>query len=107
MELAGSFRSLDEAAIDSIASTVLATAGTCEPPRLLFDLRDANFIGSAVVELLVRATKQVRQRGGVVAICCLTPFCHDVVHVTRLDLLMPVFPTREVAVDAMSATPCP
>jgi len=102
IELGPSYESLDEPALEDLGGLLLTKAATIEPPRLLLDLSQTRFIGSTFIELLVRAWKRLASRGGTMALCAVQPFCAEVIHVTRLDTLWEVFPTKDRALDALS-----
>jgi len=102
IELGSSYESLDEPALEDFGGLLLTKAATVEPPRLLLDLSQTSFIGSTFIELLVRAWKRLASRGGTMALCAVQPFCAEVIHVTRLDTLWEIFPTRDMAIDALT-----
>jgi len=81
---------------------LLAEAVRAEPPRLLLDLSGTELIGSRFVELLVQTWKRLRQRGGIMALCGVQPFCSEVLRTTKLDTLWNSYPTRDDGVAALS-----
>ena len=105
VELGPSYESLDKGAIAEMGDVLLNQATEAEPPRMVLDLSETNYIGSAFVELLVRVWKRLTQRGGTMALCGLRPFCTEVLRVTRLDRLWNAFPTRDQAVAAVRQIP--
>jgi anti-anti-sigma factor len=54
------------------------------------------------IELLVRAWKRLKQRGGNLVLCELQPFCAEVLQTTRLDTLWEIYQTRSDAVRGLS-----
>ena len=98
IRLGSSYESLNADALDEVGSLLLTEATTAEPPRMVLDLSETRFIGSTFIELLVRAWKRLTERGGGLALCGLQPFCVEVLHVTRLDMLWPTYPSREEAI---------
>jgi anti-anti-sigma factor len=100
LEVGGSFSSLDVQALEQLSKQLLAEASQGDPPRLVLDLTHTTFIGSKFIELLIRAWKRVKQRGGSMAMCGMQPFCVDVLRATRLDTLWPIYATRSEAVEA-------
>jgi anti-sigma B factor antagonist len=100
--LGPSYESLDDDALEEMGGLVLTAASTCDPPRLVLDLSQTAFIGSMFIELLVRAWKRISERDGTVVLCGVQPFCAEVIHVTRLDTLWEIHPTRAAAVAALA-----
>jgi anti-sigma B factor antagonist len=102
IELGASYESLDEAALEELGGVLLTKAVEADPPCLLLDLAKTRFIGSSFIELLVRAWKRLTARGGSMALCCVKPFCSEVIHVTRLDTLWEMFPSRDQAISSLA-----
>jgi len=102
IEFGPSYNSLDEDALEEIGGLLLTEAAHVEPPRLVLDLSQTTFFGSTFLELLVRAWKRLRERGGTMVFCGLHPFCAEVLEVTRLTTLWDVYPTRAEAVKALA-----
>lgn len=99
--LGQSYASLDDATLDDVGGLILTTATAIEPPRLVLDMSATKYLGSAFIELLVRAWKRLTERGGSMAICGLAPLCREVLRVSRVDGLWEMYPHRE---DALRAT---
>jgi len=104
LQLDASYSSLDEKALEHVGEVLLAEATYAEPPRLLLDLSLTQFIGSRFIELLVRAWKRVRTRGGSMALCGVQPLCAEVLQVARLDTLWTSYATRSEAVGALAGS---
>ena len=102
IELGPSYDSLDEAALTETGGVLLGEAVHAEPPTLLLDLSGTRFIGSRFIELLVQAWKRLGQRGGVMALCGVQPFCSEVLHTTKLDTLWRSYVTRDEGVAALA-----
>jgi anti-sigma B factor antagonist len=102
IELEASYESLDAEALEELGKLLLDEAASVEPPLILLDLARTRFIGSSFIELLVRAWKRLKARGGTMALCNVKPFCAEVIHVTRLDTLWDVFPSRDQGVASMA-----
>ena len=104
LQLDASYASLDEKALEDLGEMLLAEAAYAEPPQLLLDLSGTQFIGSRFIELLVRAWKRVRTRGGSMALCGVQPLCAEVLGVARLDTLWTSYATRGEGIGALSAS---
>ncbi len=102
LELQSDYASLDQVGLADFGGQLLSEATYAEPPYLILDLSQTQFIGSAFLELLVRAWKRVRQRGGAILLCGLQPLCRQVLETSRLYDLWPSFPTRDEALKAVA-----
>jgi anti-anti-sigma factor len=104
IELGPSYQSLDVCVLEDVAGVLLTEATRADPPRMVLDLSATSYIGSAFVELLVRAWKRLAERGGTLVLCGLRPLCAEVLRVTRLDHLWKAFPTQDQAVATLGNT---
>jgi anti-anti-sigma factor len=102
VEAGSSYDSVADQKLSEFAALVLDEARTCEPPNLVLDLTNTQYIASNFVELLIRVWKQLKGRGGVLALCGMQPLCAEVVHIMRLDSVLSVYPNRAEAVAALS-----
>jgi anti-sigma B factor antagonist len=71
--------------------------------RVLVDLREASFIDSTTLGVLVGAIKRLRIHGGQLALACDDPSILRVFAITGLDEVIGVHPTREAGVAALKA----
>jgi len=102
IELGPSYESLDDETLEEIGGLLLTEATVADPPRVVLDLSRTTYLGSTFIELLVRAWKRLRERGGTLVLCGLQPYCQEVLHVSRMDTLFEILPTRDRAVAAAS-----
>jgi anti-sigma B factor antagonist len=87
--------------VDQIANRLTAMVRNASD-RVLIDLQQVEFFNSMFVELLVRCWKVAREKqGGQLALCQLRPYCREILEVTNLDTIWPIYPTREAALDQM------
>ncbi len=101
IELGPKYDPLDDQALSEFGGILLAEATHAEPPRLVLDFSRTTFIGSSFIELLVRAWKRLKERGGTMALCGVQPFCLEILEVTRLTTIWNIYPTREEALEAI------
>ncbi|MHC4398410.1 MAG: STAS domain-containing protein [Planctomycetota bacterium] len=104
IELGVSYDSLNDQCLQEFGSTLLGEATHANPPRLVIDLTHTEYIGSSFLELLVRAWKRIKQRDGVMALCGAQPFCVEVLQITRLNSLWPVYASTGEAIAALADT---
>lgn len=55
--------------------------------RLLFDLRDLEFVSSAGLRLILQTEKAVYEKGGQVVLCCSNELVREVLKSTRLPIV--------------------
>ncbi len=103
VEAEGNYPSLEVEKLEEMGRVLLGEATRAEPPLLVLDLAATGFVGSSFIELMIRAMKRVRERGGAFALCQVQPFCLDILQTARLDQVFPRYPTREEAIAAMTA----
>jgi anti-anti-sigma factor len=103
ISLGPDYENLDESLLDTLKETVLQAAQTSDPPLVVLDLSHTKFFGSAFIEVLFRLWNRLNAReGGRFAISGLTPYCAEVLEITRLDQLWPIYSNRDEAVSALS-----
>jgi len=100
VELGPSYESLDEDTLEEIGGLLLTKSATVGPPVMVLDFSLTDYIGSTFIEVLVRAWKRLKERGGTMVLCGVRPFCAEVLRTTRLDEVWRVYPGREQAVEA-------
>lgn len=101
ISLGPEYESLDESLLDELRDAILNVADTATPAKVALDLAHTKFFGSAFIEIMFRAWKRLKSRGGIFAISGLTPYCAEVVTVTHLDRLWTIYDNREQAVREM------
>jgi anti-sigma B factor antagonist len=67
---------------------------------IMVDLREAGFIDSSSLGILISAHKRLKLREGVLAVVCDVPAILNTFAITGLDGVLIVVPTREAAVAA-------
>jgi anti-sigma B factor antagonist len=70
---------------------------------VVFDLANAEYFGSLVLDALCMAWKHARECGAGMALCNVSPFGLEILRKAKLNMLWPVFPSRELAVGALQA----
>lgn len=96
------YENLDEPQLERVRTTLLDAAEKADPPLAVLDLSHTKFFGSAFIEILVEAWNRLEKRGGRFCLCGVTTYCAEVLRVTRLDQLWPMYSTRDEAVEALA-----
>jgi anti-anti-sigma factor len=96
-----SYTGMDYRALEEFGEILLSEASQTTPPRFVVDLSQTDFIGSSFIELLVRAWKRIKNRNGTMALCAVHPFCREILRVSHLDTIWPIYNTRSEAVSSV------
>lgn len=97
-------RQLDEVGLEEISRQLVDIAQSASPPRLVIDMAVTEFFGSSFIEVLFRVWKKLNtQPNAKFAISGLQPYCREVLEITHLDRLWPMYATREEALAAFAA----
>jgi anti-sigma B factor antagonist len=104
IELDTEYDALDQARFEQARDLLLAEAQSAQPPLVALDLAKTAYMGSAFVEVMFRAWKRVRDRGGRLVLCGLQPFCVEVLHAARLDTMFDSYADVELAIAALNAS---
>ena len=97
-------RHLDESNVSEIGQNLIQLAERIPHPLLVLDMRATEFFGSSFIESLFRVWKKLNTKPTAkFGIAGLQPYCREVLEVTHLDKLWPLFDTREAASKAFNA----
>jgi anti-sigma B factor antagonist len=72
-----------------------------EVRSVVFDLVNAAYFGSLVLDTLCMAWKHARECGAGMALCNVSPFGQEILRKAKLNMLWPVYPSREPAIEAL------
>jgi len=70
---------------------------------VLMDMSETRYVSSDGLRVMLRASKAVKQNGGKLALCCLTPRLTEIVTMAGLDHILEIYPTRSAAQRALEA----
>lgn len=97
-------RHLDEVGLEAIGNQLIAVAQDAAPPLLVLDMAATEFFGSSFIEILFRVSKKLNTHPNAkFAICGLQEHCREVLEVTHLDRLWPLYATRAEALSGIDA----
>ena len=83
------------------AQLILSPLRGIAAPLIVVDLTDVNYFGSMFLSLLLRCWKLANSRGGMMALAGVSPHARELLHVTSLDMIWPMYPTRREATEAL------
>lgn len=72
-------------------------------PVVLFDLERIPYFGSAFLALMLRCWKYVSTNGGAMALSGVSPAARDLLRITALDTVWPIYETRREGLEALLA----
>ena len=90
----------ESAALRNLVSDLLSK----QQNKILFNLRDVNYIDSSGLGHLVSAFTSVRKQGGELKLLHLTHKVHDLMQITRLYTVFHIMDDEAVAVKSFSPT---
>ncbi|MCG8584946.1 MAG: STAS domain-containing protein [Pirellulales bacterium] len=96
------YQSDDNEAMRRAREALIDKATSCEKPRVVVDLSETTFFGSAFVGLLFSLREKVARLGGQLAACGANEHCRDVLEVTRFTNVCPLFGSRSEAIQAVA-----
>lgn len=88
--------------IEQAAEIVLMPLKRDPPAGVIVDLSQVSYFGSVFLSLLLRCHKLVKQQGGEMVLCGVSPRARELLEVTALDTIWAIYDTREEAVNAMA-----
>ncbi len=98
------YENLDDAVLEELRTVILDGVQAADPPLVVLDLSHTKFFGSAFIEILFRAWNRIiKQEGGRFCLSGLTPYCAEIIDVTHLNQLWPIYKDRDEAVAALKA----
>jgi len=84
-----------------VAEVILSPLQRVAGPLVLFDLSAVNYFGSMFLTLLIRCWKLTSAKGGMMALTGVSPQAKELLHMTSLDMLWPIYTTRREAMEAL------
>ena len=71
-----------------------------ENPLIIFDLSQVEYFGSMFLALLIRCWKLALSQGGSMALAGVRPKTRELLRVTSLDIVWPIYETKDEAMEA-------
>lgn len=90
-----SYRDVDVA---TAVADVLKQINELPDPRVVVDLGGSRYFGSIMIGAVSQFAERVRERGGVFAVCELSPDMTEVLNAMKLGERWPTFDTQKAAV---------
>jgi len=85
---------------EQAAELILKSLQGQENPMILFDLSRVDYFGSMFLALLIRCWKLALSHGGSMALSGVSPRTRELLRVTALDIVWPIYDSRPEAMEA-------
>lgn len=94
-------RVMDPIMIEEIGSELQKLFDEYQGQVFLLDMKNVEFLSSAVLNRLIVLDKSVKTKNGSLAFCNLGPAVNEVFAITKLDLLFKIFENQSSAIDEL------
>ena len=96
-----SIESIDPEMEQQVSEIILNCLRDQASPLILFDLTHVQFFGSVFLAVLLRCWKQTTARGGAMALSGVSEHARELLRITSLDMIFPMYPTRQEGMEAL------
>jgi anti-anti-sigma factor len=86
---------------EHVAALILEPIRNDDNPLIVFDLARVGNFGSMFLALLIRAWKLAVSHGGSMALAGVTERTRELLRVTSLDIVWPIYDSRNEAIEAL------
>ena len=92
---------LEEKDIKSLQDSIVSVIEQCGRMNIIMDFCNVQFLSSAVLGLLIRASKKIYERDGELRLCNIHPKIHEVFKITRLTKIFDIYRDVEEAAKSL------
>jgi anti-anti-sigma factor len=92
---------IDSSLEEQVADLIMAPLREQESPMIVFDLSQVDYFGSMFVAVLLRCWKLSNSRGGMMALSGVSRNARELLRLTALDMIWPMYDTSREAIDAL------
>ena len=101
---ASEVESMPESLIQQAAEIVLAPLRKDPPAGLVIDLSEVKFFGSVFISFLLKCHMLVKKHGSEVVLAGASERIRELLHLTALDTLWPLYDTRTEALQSLAGS---
>ncbi len=95
---------LDPTLVGPAAEFILAPLRGREGPLVVIDLTEVDYFGSVFLQLLLKCWNLVAKReGGQMVLAGVSKRARELLHITSLDMIWPIYASRQEAIEALLA----
>lgn len=93
---------LDEVNITQIREQLNELVRKAEKPKLVLDFSSVSHLSSSALGMLITINKRVREKGGELRLCNISPSIYQVFVITRLNEILQIHDSRGEALASLS-----
>ena len=97
----GDLRELDGEQIEQESQTIVELLDGPDTRNIVIDLRQTDYCGSTALSTFVTLWRHAKDQNGRLIFCNVSPHVLEVMSVTDLDALWPIYPSRDEAMKAV------
>ena len=94
---------LEPALLQDAAALLLDALGQEPNPQIVVDLSALDYVGSTFLGMLLRCWKLTQARDGTMVLVGVSPRVRDLLHITSLDMVWPIYDDLREAIDALQS----
>jgi anti-anti-sigma factor len=94
---------MDATLVEPASELMLSPLRGREEPLVIVDLTHLDFFGSAFLQLLLKCWNFARRKGGQMVLAGVSTRARELLHITSLDIIWPIYGTRQEAIEALLA----
>jgi anti-anti-sigma factor len=88
---------------EQVAELIMKPLRNQEGPLVVFDLSKIDYFGSIFLALLLRCWKLSLSQGGMMVLSGVSDRARELLRITSLDMVWPIYSTRQEAMEALLA----
>jgi anti-anti-sigma factor len=92
---------LDEMVISEIGEQLYQLVEQSEYPRMIVDFSAVSHMSSSALGMLITLHKRIREKGGILKLCCVQPAIYEVFVITRLNEIFDICGSIDEAMQGM------
>jgi anti-anti-sigma factor len=97
----GAVERIDFGLEEQVAELILRPLRRQDNPSIVFDLTQAEGFGSMFLALMIRCWKLALSQGGTMALCGVSDRSRELLRVTALDMVWPIYESKREAMEAL------
>lgn len=101
IKVSPAMESMDSTLAESAAALVLEPLRKAQLPQVVFDMERLPFFGSSLLAVLIRCWKLTKVNGGTMVLAGVSPHARDLLRITKLDLVWPMYDSRHQAIESL------
>jgi len=93
---------LEDHDIQLLQDSIMSVIEQSEQIKLILDFCNVRFLSSAVLGLLIKVSKKVYERNGLLKLCNINQKIHEIFKITRLTKVFDIYKDIESAIASLS-----